>query len=170
MRSINLICGPICSGKTTYCKERMKGPIDSCIKVSNVVRRLSKAESRKDLQNTSNLDEQIAEELIHIIECGMLYHNNFYIDGIRQLSIIERLVENFKDNKHLRIEITWLEVPYKVREERYLQRIRTEDDNVSFEEANKRDNELGLSSIYKQYFNNKLTNEYNEIFCITTFI
>ncbi len=141
--NIILLSGKLCSGKGTYCKNNLSGY--DHVSVSDIVKRLSGFNKRSDLHTTKDLDTQIADELISI--CA---HNpNVVIDGIRQLSIVTKLVDTFGDA----VDLQWLEVPQEELERRFNSRQDKKDDQ-DFNTAIQRDRDLGLDDVehhFKQF-------------------
>ena len=141
--------GEICSGKSTY----DTGQQSAKVTVSNVVRKLIQSEDREVLQNTAHLDKVIADELIESI--FNIYHHcegpldTIVIDGIRQYSILAQM-EQFLAHAlpTTPIEYKWLEVDRDERKRRFEAR-KDPKDTLTFEEAEKRDNALGLSDLFR---------------------
>jgi predicted kinase len=151
MKKIIAVCGPVCCGKTTWCNERIGDAPNSYIKVSNIVKAISKAQTREELQNTKHLDMQIAEQLLRQVDSLLELSDVVYIDGIRQLSIYLYLKRYYPT-----IELVWVEVPYTEREQRYNSRADSRDSGISFEQANKQDFELGLTYIKNYYHSTQI--------------
>lgn len=149
MKGVILVCGPICSGKSTWCDRNIRSNEDSYIKVSDIVKVLSNASNRFELQDTKVLDKEIGEHLVRTIDRCLEETDVVFIDGIRQLSILEAVKAKFPF-----AELVWLEVSYEGRETRYNVRNQPRDRGQSFEEANQRDLELGLNEIRKYYYEN----------------
>jgi hypothetical protein len=112
---IILVFGRICSGKSTFQSQAYR------VVVSNIVRKLINSNDRSQLQNTQHLDEQIAQRILGRIETyQMLMANdvikthNIIIDGIRQPSIVSRVLEQYPQST-----LVWLEVPADKRKMRY---------------------------------------------------
>lgn len=142
-RRIVLIFGKICSGKSTYADALSYVTKAKRITVSDIVKRVSGKVSRSELQNTQNLDMQIAEELIAEIQ----KYDKVVIDGIRQSSIVWGLINEFGfDN----INMLWLDASDEVRKYRFYDRSIAKDD-LSFEEADLRDEHLGLLDVAKVF-------------------
>lgn len=152
MKKIIAVCGPVCCGKTTWCLERREDSTDAYIKVSNIVKAISKAQTREELQNTKHLDMQIAKELLKQVDSLLELYDVVYIDGIRQLSIYLYLKRHRPTTD---VQLVWLDVSYEERERRYNSRGELRDSGISFEQANKQDFELGLTDI-KNTFNSTL--------------
>ena len=144
---IVLLFGKICSGKSTYADALCYISKAKRITVSDIVKRVSGKATRSELQDTAHMDVLIAHELA--IECKN--YNKVVIDGIRQVSIVEGLITHFgKEN----IDMIWLEVPDDIRKHRFYGRSISKDD-IGFEEADKRDEKLGLLELQ-----NKLKSSY----------
>ena len=145
MIKVLFLFGEICSGKSTY--DVGQGSLR--ITVSNVVRRLMQSEDREVLQKSKHLDTVIADEIIEEIDniFGYVYPSpqTIIIDGIRQYSIVEQVQQWLPNN--VEVEYKWLEVDREERKRRFEAR-KDPKDNLSFEEAEKRDNELGLSELF----------------------
>lgn len=152
MIKVLFLFGEICSGKSTF------KPDGSFIRieVSQIVREVAKATTREQLQDTAHLGSLIADQLIQQIE--MCNNRTFeqdntiqylVVDGIRQYSILQKL-EQYIDKQlpNFSIEYKWLEVNKQERKRRFEARKDTKD-VLSFEEAEKRDNQLGLSELYR---------------------
>jgi len=144
--------GEICSGKSTY-----EFPTNTVkLTVSNIVKRLMQSDDREILQNSKHLDtkiaDMIAEDIWHyqnfVFEDSHTTPDYFVIDGIRQYTILEQLEQWFsKTYPDLQLEYKWLEVDREERKRRFEAR-KDPKDTLTFEEAEKRDNELGLSELF----------------------
>jgi predicted kinase len=139
------VCGPICSGKTTWCMDNME-ETDSYIKVSNIVKSISNAKTREELQNTKELSQQIASTLVEILSEKVKTSENVYVDGIRQLDILLEI-----STKLPAVYLHLLKTPIEVRQSRYNSRADTRDKGISFEEADQKDYALGLADIEQFY-------------------
>jgi hypothetical protein len=145
--------GEICSGKTTYEPEGKSIRIT----VSNVVKKLMQSEDREVLQKSRHMDTMIANELANdlwhydtfIFESKDTTPDYLIIDGIRQGTILT-VLESYIERSHPRwgIEYKWLEVDREERRRRFDAR-KDPKDTLSFDEAEKRDNELGLSNLFR---------------------
>lgn len=142
---IVFLFGEICSGKSTY----DFGEQSMRITVSNIVKRLMQSEDREVLQKTKHLDNIIADEIIEEIDNIFGYVDTLpqtiIIDGIRQYSIVEQVQQYLPDNAQ--VQYKWLEVDSAERKRRFEAR-KDPKDTLTFEEAEKRDNELGLSELF----------------------
>lgn len=133
---IVLVFGKICSGKSTYADALCYITKAKRITVSDIVKRVSGKASRSELQNTADMDQQIAIELIAEIN----KYDKVVIDGIRQYSIVLEVTAEFGLDS---VDLVWLEVPDQIRKYRFHDRAISKDD-ISFEEADERDEKLGL--------------------------
>ena len=145
--------GEICSGKSTYEPEGKSVRIT----VSNVVKKLMQSEDREVLQKSRHMDTMIANEIANdlwnydtfIFESKDTTPDYLIIDGIRQGTILT-VLESYIERSHPRwgIEYKWLEVDREERRRRFDAR-KDPKDTLSFDEAEKRDNELGLSNLFR---------------------
>ena len=142
---ITMVFGRICSGKSEY---RIKDKVGRTY-VSNIVRALVESSDRDKLQNSMHLDDQIAEK---ILEGPKLMEDTseIIIDGIRQVSIVEKILEVYPD-----AELVWLEVPTEERKRRYESRKHVKDVEL-FEVADNKPIELECQRIFST-FRDKLT-------------
>jgi dephospho-CoA kinase len=131
-----LLFGKICSGKSTYADALCYVTKAKRITVSDIVKRVSGKVSRSELQGTAHMDREIALELIAEIK----KYDKVVIDGIRQLSIVVELAAEFGQEE---LSLIWLEVPDDIRKYRFYDRSISKDD-ITFEEADARDEKLGL--------------------------
>jgi hypothetical protein len=140
-----MVFGRICSGKSEY---RIKDKVGRTY-VSNIVRALVESSDRDKLQNSMHLDNQIAEK---ILEGPKLMEDTseIIIDGIRQVSIVEKILEVYPD-----AELVWLEVPTEERKRRYESRKHVKDVEL-FEVADNKPIELECQKIFST-FRDKLT-------------
>ena len=134
---ITMVFGRICSGKSEY---RIKDKVGRTY-VSNIVRALVESSDRDKLQNSMHLDDQIAEK---ILEGPKLMDDTseIIIDGIRQVSIVEKILEVYPD-----AELVWLEVPTEERKRRYESRKDVKDVEL-FEVADNKPIELECQKIF----------------------
>lgn len=135
---ITFICGQLCSGKTHYSKA-LAALVDGIfIEVGDIVREIKNTKDRKELQNTKELHETIAEELIKKMPLSDV--KQYVISGVRQKEILKFFPE---------ATLLWIECPKKERKKRYKQRAR-EGDMMSFKKAEQGDVDLGILDV-KQY-------------------
>lgn len=136
---IVLLFGKICSGKSTYADALCYITKAKRITVSDIVKRVSGKISRSELQNTAHMDQEIIKELC--VEINK--YNKVVIDGIRQHSIVLGLSAEYGSSN---IDMIWLEVPDEIRKYRFRDRAISKDD-ITFEEADARDEKLGLKEL-----------------------
>lgn len=138
-KRIVLLFGKICSGKSTYADALCYVTKAKRITVSDIVKRVSGKISRSELQNTAHMDKEIALELIQVISS----YDKVVVDGIRQYTIVLELAAEYGiDN----LDLIWLEVPDDIRKYRFHDRAVSKDD-ITFEDADARDEKLGLKEL-----------------------
>jgi hypothetical protein len=143
---VTLVFGRICSGKGSYMKDTHR------LVVSDIVKQIVSSTNRDVLQNSMHLDNRIAQAIIYYIT-GLFdqsYQDHIVVDGIRQVSIVDRVLETFPQ-----AEMVWLEVPYDERKRRYEAR-KDVKDVESFELADNKAIELECQRIFDT-FKDKLT-------------
>ena len=133
---LTLLFGRICSGKSSLYKDSYR------IVASNLVRGIVNSASREDLQNTMHLDDTIAEAIIMSIDYVIDENPHVVVDGIRQASIVEKVVQHYPD-----AELIWLEVPVEERKRRYEAR-KDAKDVEAFEIADNKPIELECQNIF----------------------
>jgi adenylate kinase family enzyme len=139
-KHVILVFGKLCSGKGTFCKQYADiGYLH--ISTSDVVKMVSGKSTRQDLQTTGSLDQKIVDKMIEIID----NHNYVIIDGIRQCSIIERLLQTYP-----KVQMVWLEVDEDIRKLWFDQRGDAKD-NITFDQAQIGDDKLGLGQVESKY-------------------
>lgn len=144
-KAIVLVLGRICSGKGTFAQELVTsvyGKPYTHIATSDVVKKITGSLSREQLQQTSHLDQAIADQLLQLIS----EHPFIVIDGIRQTSIIQRIM----DAHGQAVQLIWLEVPKSVRETRYLAR-KDSKDTKPFNDAEAGDIALGINDVEQSF-------------------
>ena len=142
--NITLLFGRICSGKSSYKADEL---IPRVI-VSDIVRSIiaDRAATRDQLQDTMHLDNLIADSIIQCIDIyEASYGRGVIVDGIRQVSIVEKVLEKYPD-----AELVWLEVPEEERKRRYESR-KDIKDVESFEVADNRAIELECQKIFSTF-------------------
>lgn len=142
---VTLVFGRICSGKGRYTEDA-----DCRIVVSDIVRFILKSEDRTVLQNSLDLDNEIARRLLHALDSALAIFDNIVVDGIRQVSIVDRVLQAYPE-----AEMVWLEVPTEERKRRYEAR-RDVKDVEPFEVADNKPIELECQKIFDT-FKDKLT-------------
>ena len=148
---IVLIFGRICAGKGHYVGDRNR------IVVSDIVKQIVKASDRNALQNSMQFDIEIADKLIHeiLLDYGVRHNTEVFVDGIRQVSIIQRVLQVFPE-----AELIWIEAPVEVRKARYESR-KDIKDIAPFDEADNKPIELECQEIYTIFKDNlKIINNY----------
>lgn len=133
---LTLLFGRICSGKSSLYEDSYR------IIVSNLVRGIINSASREDLQNTMHLDDKIAEAIIMTIDYAIDEHPHVVVDGIRQASIVEKVLQHYP-----KAELVWLEVPVEERKRRYEAR-KDAKDVEAFEIADNKPIELECQNIF----------------------
>lgn len=141
-KPIVIVMGKMCSGKGTYCAPYTKNGYHH-IGASSIVKKLTGLSDRKDLQDTKHLEIEIGDEIIR--QVGK--HDRVIIDGIRQVEIVDRLVDEIGDEN---IEMVWLDVPDNVRQARYETRGDARD-TETFDDAAARDVKLGVDAVESKY-------------------
>lgn len=128
------------SGKSTYAKMLAVSLNANFIEASDIVKKVSKLQTRSDLASkTADLDQAIIEELRKVEKPAV-------VSGVRQVSILQAFEGN---------PIIWLSVPFEKREDRLTRRGSTKD-NISLKEADDLDNKLGVGEVLnyiKDYHN-----------------
>ena len=133
---LTLLFGRICSGKSSLYKDSYR------IIVSNLVRGIINSASREDLQNTMHLDDLIAESIVMSIDYVIDENPHVVVDGIRQASIVEKVLQHYPN-----AELVWLEVPVQERKRRYEAR-KDAKDVEAFEIADNKPIELECQNIF----------------------
>ena len=134
---LTLLFGRICSGKSSLYKDSYR------IVASNLVRGIVNSASREDLQNTMHLDDTIAKAIIMSIDYVIDENPHVVVDGIRQASIVEKVLQHYPN-----AELVWLEVPVEERKRRYEAR-KDVKDVEAFEIADNKPIELECQNIYR---------------------
>ena len=134
---ITFVCGQLCSGKTHYSKA-LAALVDGIfIEVGDIVREIKQTTDRKVLQDSKELHETIAEELVKKMSLSDI--RQYVISGVRQKEILKFFPE---------ATLLWIECPKKERKRRYKERSR-QGDAVPFKEAEQGDINLGILEIKK---------------------
>lgn len=124
---------------------------DKRIVVSDIVKGILSSSNRDALQNSLHLDNQIGTTLINSIYlASMACREQIIVDGIRQVTIVDRVLTMYPD-----AEMVWLEVPVEERKRRYENR-KDIKDVESFEIADNKPIELECQRIFDT-FKDKLT-------------
>lgn len=146
---IRLVFGRICSGKGGYGKDPME---NARVVVSDLVRTLVKTTDRSALQNTLDFDQAIADMILKRVEMleNMNIWHNIIVDGIRQVSIVDKVLEVYPN-----AELVWIEAPTEERRKRYYNRQDVKDVE-DFDVADNKPIELECQKIF-DIFRDKLT-------------
>lgn len=124
---------------------------DKRIVVSDIVKSIVSSTNRDVLQNSMHFDNQIGTALINSIYIAtMANREHIVVDGIRQVSIVDRVLQAYPD-----AEMIWLEVPTEERKRRYLTRQDVKDVEP-FEVADNKAIELECQRIFDT-FKDRLT-------------
>ncbi len=142
------VSGEIGSGKSTFIEKVF--PDRSVISVSNIVRKFTNSESRRQLSSTGHLHLKIAFELCLEIARKIDCDEKVVIDGIRQIEILKAI-----ENSFCSISTIWLEVPSSIRKERIQKRSAIKDNSLSFETLERLDRRLKLHLLKEYIYNNK---------------
>jgi len=136
-----LLFGRICSGKSSFMPDAYR------ITVSNIVRSILNTADRTKLQNSQHLDQEIADSILMTMHYVCEEYPHVIVDGIRQVSIVNKILEEFPD-----AELVWLEVPTEERKRRYEAR-QDEKDTEPFEIADSKPIELECQNIFTTFRN-----------------
>ncbi len=139
-----LICGPICSGKSTLSKKICEKINAVHIPVSRIVGSIVNSTDRKVLQNTTDYTDEICEALDNQITIALETYQAVIVDGIRQPDIIEYLIALYGIDK---LTIVWIDPGYDERRTRWNVRGAKKDQGDSFEDLDMADFEMGLAKI-----------------------
>jgi len=134
------VCGAICSGKTRYGKILAKGLGVEFVEASSIVKDILHTNLRVNLQGNPQLNINIIERLQ---QCS----SDCVVGGVRQQSILEAFPGS---------SLVWLEVSQDTRFKRCMERQDKKDimSWEAFEQAEKKDNDLGLLAV-KEFILNR---------------
>jgi hypothetical protein len=124
----------------------MNDPVDNArVVVSQLVGSLVRSNSRSDMQDTLHFDHILADLIVKRVGTlvNMNLWSNVIVDGIRQLSIVEKVIEIYPE-----AQLIWLEVPVEERKRRYENRKDGKDSLQSFEVADNKPIELECQKIF----------------------
>lgn len=130
-KTINIILGKLCSGKTTFADNNYYNYYN--IDISQIVKSIKNNNYRI---HDETLDQQIIQQLQIILQL----QNNINIIGIRQLSILLSIIKQYQCN------IILLYVPDDIRKQRYIKR-KSSKDKLSFEAYDELDDKLGYNQL-----------------------
>lgn len=139
-----LICGPMCSGKSTLSKALAAKLNYAHIPVSKIVASIINSNDRQSLQDTTDLTDDICEMLDNQITDAIDQYGGVLVDGIRQPDILEYLIVLFGIE---RITMIWIDPGLEERRTRWNIRAATKDAGSSFEQIDQRDFDMGLGKI-----------------------
>lgn len=140
-QQVVLVFGKLCSGKGTYSKTLVQqDPRFIHVTTSDIVKHLVNTTSRALLQLTGHLDAVIAEKMVNLITTTPY----IVIDGIRQVSIIDVIEQNFTN-----IQYIWVETDAATRKHRFTDRNDKKDETLNFEHCERGDAQLGLDQVEK---------------------
>lgn len=147
---VTLLFGRICSGKTSYKPNAYKVIVSNLVRA--VIAEYAPTATREQLQDTMHLDTKIAESILTVTDYAVQIYKRpeVIIDGIRQVSIVEKVLEKYPD-----AELVWLEVPEEERRRRYESRGDSKDVEP-FDIADNKTIELECQKIFST-FKHKLT-------------
>lgn len=154
------IIGPLCSGKTTYANE-LKAKGYELIEIGAIVRNITKTVYRT---HNSDLAEEIGIRLVEKITTAVEQNQRVAVVGLRQRSLLNEAL-SCAPYSHTRI--VWLEAPYEVLKARFDQRNEKKDLQMTFEEAYKFDQQLGLEDL-EGYLKKSNLNNFIKIQIINT--
>jgi hypothetical protein len=151
---VTLLFGRICSGKSSYRSDELIPRVVVSTLVRSVIADL--AATRDQLQDTMHLDNLIADHIIKMVDIyEASYGRGAIVDGIRQVSIVEMILEKYPD-----AELIWLEVPEEERRSRYESRGDAKDVQP-FDIADNKDIELECQKIFSTFKDKlKIINNY----------
>jgi len=141
---VTLLFGRICSGKSSYRSDELIPRIQVSTLVRSVIADF--AATRDQLQDTMHLDNLIANSIIQNVDIyEASYGRGVIVDGIRQVSIVEKVLEKYPD-----AILVWLEVPEEERRRRYEAR-KDIKDVEPFEVADNKAIELECQKIFSTF-------------------
>lgn len=141
---IVLVCGPICSGKSTFSKQLSTKTGFIHIPVSKIVASIINTQDRVALQNSIDQTDAICEALDNQITDALEQSGGVIVDGIRQTDILEYLIVLFGLEK---ITLIWIDPGVEERRLRWNIRAASKDHGLSFDQIDQNDAEMGLSKI-----------------------
>lgn len=143
--NVIIICGPICSGKSTFAKTLVN---HRHIEVGDIVRKIKQTDERIH-------DVGLAYLIISELTQELSKKEDVVITGIRQLPIYEEVLK-ICNAFYLLTETLWLDVPYGVLFQRYIDRNDSKDNRLDlrilspekrFNDALISDNYIGLKAL-----------------------
>lgn len=141
---IVLVCGPICGGKSTFCKRLAEKTNFAHIPVSKIVASIVNSDDRSVLQNSTDYTDTICEVLDTQITDALDQTGGVIVDGIRQPDILTYLLVLYGIE---RITMIWIDPGVEERKLRWDIRAAKKDQGLSFDNIDAADAELGLHQI-----------------------
>lgn len=139
---ILIVCGRMCSGKGHFCHQFHN---KEQISISTLIKAIVNCHERV---HDASLDQAVIHRLLELIAEKSNEGKTFFIEGIRQLSIIEALESVF-----VNISYVWIESSEQDRRARFYKR-KDERDIENFFSYDKKDELLGILKV-KDYLHTK---------------
>lgn len=138
-RKVIFISGEICSGKDTVMNRDYSADFYQQIDLGQLVREKFQTADRIF---DNNLEPYFVERVLEITKNN---DKTYIITGLRQPTLAAKLADLFDEVKHI-----YLSVPRDILKWRYTSRADIKDANISFEDAIKGDQSLGMKEL--QYY------------------
>lgn len=138
-RKVIFISGEICSGKDTVMRRDYSADFYQQIDLGQLVREKFQTADRIF---DNNLEPYFVERVKEITKNN---DKTYIITGLRQPTLAAKLADLFDEVKHI-----YLSVPRDILKWRYTSRADVKDANISFEDAIKGDQSLGMKEL--QYY------------------
>lgn len=145
--TIVVICGYVCSGKTTLSQQLIEKYQYKLIKISDVVKSLAQDNSDKSRIGIASQEisfEAIENRLLFEVNKAITLGNPVIIDGIRRPQYLKAVLMQYGLGD---ITMIWLEVSPEEGRRRFASRASKYDDNVSYDDCISIDNKLGLDEV-----------------------
>lgn len=134
-----IVCGRICSGKSTTCNQLIQNfSSHQIVSVGNLVREMTKTIER-------TYDQHLDIDLSKILEEKIYTNRNLIIDGIRQKSILQKMID-VCEMYDLTYQLLWIETSKEERKKRYEERADIKD-KCSFVEYEQLEDRLGIEEV-----------------------
>ena len=138
MKQVDIIAGEICAGKDTHVNSRTTSFKRVHIDLGELVREKF---NTKDRVFDNNLETYFIERIQKIIldnsDCDY-----FEITGVRQVSLTKKIAALFNKVRYI-----YLVAPRSILKERYESRAALKDKKITFEDAIKGDESLGMKGL-----------------------
>ena len=151
MKKVVFICGEICSGKDTMIEICYSEYPYKQIDLGQLVREKFNTQERV-FDNT--LEPYFIERISEIISKNPSL--TYVVTGTRQVPLIKKIANLFDE-----CEYTYLVVPREILKERYSSRASEKDAKLTFEEAIKGDESLGMRELQNYLLTEVKCNFYN---------